>query len=67
MILKLNGDSYQSKSESLTVASLLNEMEIKAPRVAVELNMKIIPKAEYEQTSLADGDVIEVVGFVGGG
>ncbi len=36
-------------------------------RVAVELNENIVPKSEYESTSLKDGDRVEIVGFVGGG
>ena len=36
-------------------------------RIAVELNGEILPKEKYGVTYLADGDVIEVVSFVGGG
>jgi sulfur carrier protein len=35
--------------------------------VAVELNLDILPKGDYEKTALADGDLVEVVHFVGGG
>ncbi len=36
-------------------------------RIAVERNEEIVPKASYAGTVLADGDVIEIVNFVGGG
>lgn len=36
-------------------------------RIAVELNGEIVPKAQYGQTVLKDGDALEVVSFVGGG
>ena len=36
-------------------------------RIVVELNQAVLPKAEYECTRIKDGDVIEIVGFVGGG
>ena len=36
-------------------------------RVAVERNGNIVPKAQYSATTLADGDVVEIVRFVGGG
>ena len=36
-------------------------------RVAVERNGEIIPKRLYGETVLADGDALEIVGFVGGG
>ncbi|MBQ1716796.1 MAG: sulfur carrier protein ThiS, partial [Ruminococcus sp.] len=35
--------------------------------IAVELNEDIVPKANYASTVLKDGDVLEVVNFVGGG
>jgi len=40
---------------------------VSTPRVAVERNREILPKAEYESTALAEGDELEVVEFVGGG
>ena len=36
-------------------------------RVAVEINGEILPKLKYGSTQLEDGDVVEVVSFVGGG
>ena len=36
-------------------------------RIAVELNEEILPKANYAATVLKDGDVVEIVNFVGGG
>lgn len=35
--------------------------------VAVEINEEIVPKSEYENIALKDGDKIEIVKFVGGG
>jgi thiamine biosynthesis protein ThiS len=49
------------------VAALLERLRIATPRVAVERNREIVPKGEYASTSLAPGDVLEVVEFVGGG
>lgn len=36
-------------------------------RIAVMINESIVPKSSYDTTVLADGDIVEVVGFVGGG
>ena len=36
-------------------------------RIAVELNGDILPKYQYSETMLKDGDSMEVVTFVGGG
>ncbi len=65
MIIRLNGSDYETKAE--TVGRLLTELGIVPDRVAVEQNSKIVKRAEIEQTAIADGDVIEVVNFVGGG
>ena len=37
------------------------------PRLAVERNGNIVPRARYGETVLEDGDVLEIVRFVGGG
>ncbi len=48
-------------------SAYLKEIEIDPQRVAVELNLDILPKGEYDTTQLKDGDRIEIVHFVGGG
>ncbi len=50
-----------------TVLEQLTQMGFDAKRVAVEKNGAIVPRAEYETTSLQEGDKLEVVRFVGGG
>ena len=65
MKVRLNGEDYETKAT--TVKGLLDELDVHPQRVAVELNLKIIKKAEYEDTELKEGDSIEVVSFVGGG
>jgi sulfur carrier protein len=49
------------------VASLLAELGAAGPRVAVERNRRIVPRAEHGAEKLAEGDRLEVVTFVGGG
>lgn len=66
MRIKLNGESYESPDD-ITVAALLKQLGIEQPRVAVELNLDILPKDEYETTGLKEGDQLEIVHFVGGG
>jgi sulfur carrier protein len=51
----------------LSVLGLLEMLEIDPRRVAVELNLEILPKPDFETTPLQDGDRIEIVHFVGGG
>ena len=62
----MNGDPV-CLPEGASVAALLERLRIATPRVAVERNREIVPKAEYSATSLRTGDVLEVVEFVGGG
>jgi sulfur carrier protein len=50
-----------------SVADLLERLRVSTPRVAVERNREILPKAQYGTTVLAEGDSYEVVELVGGG
>ena len=65
MKIKLNGEDYETNAES--IKELLGELCIKPERVAVEVNLLIIKKSNYENYRLKDGDRIEIVNFVGGG
>jgi sulfur carrier protein len=53
--------------EGLTVAALLARMGVTAERVAVERNGAVVKKARHATEPLSDGDVVEIVTFVGGG
>jgi thiamine biosynthesis protein ThiS len=66
MRLKINGEDRDNISAQ-TVQELLAELNITVGRVAVEVNLVIVRRTEYEQFSLNDGDVVEIVNFVGGG
>ena len=65
MEITVNGD--KTTIEEMSVLSYLETLDIDPRRVAVELNLDILPKAEYETTVISDGDRIEIVHFVGGG
>ncbi len=65
MEITVNGERKTVGSAS--IPGLLRELDIDPGRVAVELNMEILPKSDYETTGLNDGDRIEIVHFVGGG
>ena len=66
MQISVNGESREVR-DGMTVAELLQELDITAPRVAVELDREIVPRAEHASTSLTDGCKVEIVTFVGGG
>ena len=64
--LRVNGKEMDL-AEGLTVAGLLERLEIARERTAVERNREIVPRSRHEETVLAHGDVIELVTAVGGG
>lgn len=66
MQLTINGDPQQVP-DGLTVASLLVHLKLTDGPVAVERNREVIPRAEHTGTALCDGDILELVHFVGGG
>lgn len=66
MRLSVNGET-RSVEEGATLAAFLADLEIDPRKVAVERNREIVPKSLYGAVELADGDVLEIVQFVGGG
>ncbi len=66
MQLTINGDE-RSFDAPLSLAGLLEQLGLKLDRVAVEYNRNIVPRPQWSETSLADGDRLEIVQFVGGG
>jgi sulfur carrier protein len=66
MRLVINGKEQTFEGE-LTLAGLVEQLGMKSDRVAIELNREIVPRAQWSETQLKDGDLLEVVHFVGGG
>ena len=64
-MVKINGENLDIDGK--TVAHYLVFAGYDTKRVAVELNGNIVPKTQYEETILKNGDIVEVVSFVGGG
>lgn len=66
MKLKLNGTDTEIQ-DRMTVSGLLETLRIEPARVAVEVNLRIVKKCNFQDHVLKDGDSVEVVNFVGGG
>ncbi|MBP5356726.1 MAG: sulfur carrier protein ThiS [Clostridia bacterium] len=64
-MVKVNGEVVDAKGKSVT--ELLIEEKYDEKRVVVEINEVIVPKKDYASVIIKDGDVIEIVSFVGGG
>src|SRR3954452_18127843 len=67
MKLQINGKDREFSISPLTLAALVETLGMKPDRVAVELNRDIVPHDRWAETSLSEGDKLEVVHFVGGG
>jgi len=65
MNLIINGETRTVSVE--TLSALVEQLGMRADRVAIELNRDIVPRDRWAQTPLKDGDRLEIVHFVGGG
>jgi sulfur carrier protein len=66
MRIQLNGEPFELP-DNQSVADLLQRLDLAGRRVAVELNMDIVPRSQHDSTRLAEDDRVEVVHAIGGG
>jgi len=66
MKITINGE-VREIPEGLTVAALLQHLEMTADRVAIERNLDILPRAKWQETAVQPNDRYEIVHLVGGG
>jgi sulfur carrier protein len=67
MELRVNGEKFNSSGPG-SISAMLAELGIDASRVAaVEVNLEIIRKKDFDRILLKEGDRVEIVNFVGGG
>lgn len=66
MTVTINGDTRELP-DGLTVAAMLAYLAIPAERVAIERNLDILPRAQWDSTVVRANDRYEIVHFVGGG
>ncbi len=66
MEIMLNGEPRRVEPGE-TLAALLERLSLDPETVAVERNRSIAPRSALADTVIAEGDVIEIVQFVGGG
>ena len=64
--IRVNG-AERTIAAGATITGLLEELGLGGKRVAVERNQAVVPRARHGETTLADGDRLELVTFVGGG
>lgn len=66
MQLVINGQEKDLQS-STNVTQMLMELDITGSHIAVALNFQVVPRSNYDQTPLHEGDKVEIVHAVGGG
>ncbi len=66
MRILLNGESHDC-DPSATVSELLAERGLAEHRVAVEVNLAIVPKSQHATHALHEGDRVEIIQALGGG
>ncbi|HVB35041.1 MAG TPA: sulfur carrier protein ThiS [Patescibacteria group bacterium] len=66
MTVTINGE-VREIPDGLSVAALVDHLELASGRIAIERNREILPRPAWPLTLVASGDVFEIVHFVGGG
>ncbi len=66
LLINVNGEKREI-TEGLTIARLLEELDVRPGRVVIELNRDIVSREAYGSATLKEGDTLEIVHFVGGG
>lgn len=67
MTISITVNGEPRRTSAPTIAALAAELELDPAKVAVEHNGEIVPRSTLAEAALADGDVLEIVHFVGGG
>jgi thiamine biosynthesis protein ThiS len=71
MTFHINGEEHTfadpAPPATFTLTALIEFLNMKSDRVAIELNRDIVPRDRWSETRLKDGDRLEIVHFVGGG
>ncbi|AGA90796.1 thiamine biosynthesis protein ThiS [Thioflavicoccus mobilis 8321] len=66
MQIIVNG-SQTDVHDDITVAALIEQLDLAGRRLAVEVNAELVPRSRFEQHHLAPADRIEIIHAVGGG
>ncbi|WP_415883126.1 sulfur carrier protein ThiS [Neptuniibacter sp. SY11_33] len=66
MQVQVNGEMLQLQ-DGITLTSLVEQLELGEKRIAIELNLEIIPRSQHAETVLKESDRVEIVHAIGGG
>ena len=66
MLIQINGEE-RDVPEKISLTELIQHLGLAPERLAIELNQRVVRRADWPTTFLKEGDRLEVVHFVGGG
>jgi len=66
MNITLNGEQHEIP-DACTAAGLVEFLQLGDRRIAMEVNLEIVPSGIYASHELQDGDRVEIVHAIGGG
>lgn len=67
MKISINGNPKQFSAKNMTIADLVSTLNVAGKRIAIECNGEIVPRSQFAEMILNEGDKLEIVGAVGGG
>jgi thiamine biosynthesis protein ThiS len=66
LTIVVNGNQTEI-AQGTAIIDLVKAFDLSTERVAVELNKRIVRRADWGSTIISEGDKVEIVHFVGGG
>jgi thiamine biosynthesis protein ThiS len=66
MNIAINGENH-TLTEAISLKQLISDLGFENKRLAIEVNQAIVPRGEYADFQLKDGDTVEIVQAIGGG
>ncbi len=63
----INGETHAELPDGLNLSGLIDQLGLHPRKIAIERNREIVAKSSYQDTLLMDGDVLEIITFIGGG
>ena len=66
MDIFLNGE-MQKIDDGINITNLIKELDLENKRLAVEVNLDIVPRSQFDSYVLSAGDKVEIVRAIGGG
>lgn len=66
MNILLNGESKEV-TDNITASELIQQLGLTGKRLAMEVNMEIIPRSAFDEFVINPNDSVEIVHAIGGG